>query len=116
MSDAESPIRAVRWEGRVAVLTVAGDVDLSTSKAFQAAALEVMDRKPSRVVVNLGDVPYMDSSGLASLVKLLSRARKQGGAVCLTNLNDLTRGLLEVTRLDSVFEIFATEQEALASS
>jgi anti-sigma B factor antagonist len=114
MSDPDSPIREVRWQGQDVVLAVSGDVDLTTSKPFQDAALAVLARKPRHVVVNLAGVPYMDSSGIASLVKLLSRARKQGTAVSLAALNDRTRSLLEITRLDTVFRIFATEEEALA--
>ena len=62
----------------------------------------------------LADVPYMDSSGVASLVKLLSRARKSGSELALANLNDRVRSVFEITRLDSVFRICGSEEEALA--
>ena len=114
MSEQNDPVRSVRWEGRIAVIEVQGDIDLTTSKPFQESSLEVLARKPQRVVVDLTDVPYMDSSGIASLVKLLSRARRQDAGVVLACLNDRTRGLLEITRLDTVFEIRQTVEEALA--
>ncbi|HUS91219.1 MAG TPA: STAS domain-containing protein [Phycisphaerae bacterium] len=110
----DSPVRAVRWVGRAAVVDVEGDVDLGRSVAFQMSLLRVMDDGPERIVINLSDVPYMDSSGVASLVKLLSRSRRQGVPLRLASLSDRVRSIFEITRLDTVFDIYPTEQEALA--
>ena len=112
-SSGHSPVQSVRWVDRVVVVTVAGDIDLNSSTHFQQVLLELMDRKPQRIVVNLSKVPYMDSSGVASLVKLLSRARKGGSSLTLVELADRVRSVFEITRLDSVFDIRATEAEAL---
>ena len=109
-----NPIRDVRWVGRKVVVDVAGDVDLGRSVVFQQALLRVLDEGPERIVVNLADVPYMDSSGVASLVKLLSRAQKRGLGVGLTALSDRVRSIFEITKLASVFDIYATVEEALA--
>ena len=109
-----SPVREVRWVGRAAVVDVEGDIDLGRSASFQMSLLRVMDGQPDRIVVNLTDVPYMDSSGVASLVKLLSRTRRRGVPMCLTGLCERVRSIFEITRLDGVFDIFPTEKEALA--
>ncbi|MGB2824238.1 MAG: STAS domain-containing protein [Phycisphaerae bacterium] len=114
MESQDSPVREVRWIGRYAVVDVEGDIDLSRSARFQQSLLEVMDGDPERIVVNLAAVNYMDSSGVASLVKLLSRSRKQGVALRLSGLCQRVRSIFEITRLDSVFEICSTEEEALA--
>jgi anti-anti-sigma factor len=110
----QNPVRQVRWIGRSVVLDVAGDVDLSRSLAFQQALLGVLDKHPTTVVVNLEKVPYMDSSGVASLVKLLSRARKQNISLRLAALSKRVQSIFEITRLDGVFDIYPSEQEALA--
>lgn len=110
----DSPIREVRWVGPDAVVDAAGDIDLRRSVVFQHDLLALMDRKPERILINLRDVPYMDSSGIASLVKMLSRTRKSGATLLLCAMNDRVRSLFEITRLDSVFSIFGTEEEALA--
>ena len=110
----KSPIQSVRWVGRDAVVKVVGDIDLNRSLEFQHGLLELLDSKPDRLVVNLGGVPYMDSSGVASLVKLLSRVRRCGLGLRLVALSDRVRSVFEITRLDSVFDICATEEEALA--
>jgi anti-sigma B factor antagonist len=109
----QGPIRDIRWSDGTAVVEVAGDVDLVHSVAFQQALLELLDRDPQRIVLDLTHVPYMDSSGVASLVKLLSRARRQGVRLTLTELRDRVRSVFEITRLVDVFEICPTEAEAL---
>jgi len=113
MTNAASPIQEVRWDGQAVVVTAVGDIDLNSSADFQEKLLALLAKGPQHIVLNLRQVPYMDSSGVASLVKLLSRARKVGAAVSLVELGERTRSLLEITRLDSVFDIYATEEEAL---
>ena len=114
MKQGDSPIQGIRWKDRAVVVDVVGDIDLHSSPQFQDALLRLLDDKPDRIVVNLAQVAYMDSSGIASLVKLLSRVRRSGSAMFLVALNDRTRSLLEITRLDSVFDIHDTEEEALS--
>jgi anti-sigma B factor antagonist len=111
---ASSPVDRIRWSDRTAIVDVAGEIDLNTSNAFQQELLGVLDKSPTRIVVNLSGVSYMDSSGVASLVKLLSRVRRSSVALRLYGLTDRVRGVFEITRLDSVFDIFGTEEEALA--
>jgi len=108
-----SPILNIRWEGRSAVAQVGGDVDMTCSAEFQQHLLELLDDKPEQVVIDLTDVPYMDSSGVASLVKLLSRARKTQTGLRLVGLTERVRSLFEITRLDGVFDIFDTVEDAL---
>lgn len=109
-----SPVQSVRWVGKAAVVEVAGDIDLHRSSQFQQSLLDVVDRNPERIIVDLGGVGYMDSSGVASLVKLLSRTRKTGVGLRLVGLTQRVQSVFEITRLDTVFEICQTEEEALA--
>ena len=110
----QGPVQQVRWVGQAAVVDVAGEIDLNCSLDFQQALLRLMDAHPSRIVINLAGVSYMDSSGVASLVKLLSRVRKSGLSLRLAAMNDRVRSVFEITRLDSVFDIRPSEEEALA--
>jgi anti-sigma B factor antagonist len=66
-------------------------------------------------VVNLGEVPYMDSTGLGELVHAYATVARQGGALKLLNATTRLRDLLVITKLVSVFECFDHEAEALAS-
>jgi anti-sigma B factor antagonist len=66
-------------------------------------------------VVNLAEVPYMDSTGLGELVHAYATVTRQGGALKLLNATSRLRDLLVITKLVSVFECFDQEAEALAS-
>lgn len=109
----KSPVESVQWRDDAAIVQVVGDVDLNRSPALQDALLKLLDEKPSAVIIDLTGVGYMDSSGVASLVKLLSRVRQKGVSLKLAGLTDRVRNIFEITRLDSVFEIHGTCEEAL---
>ena len=110
-----SVVKDVRRKDKTVIVDAVGDIDLSRSQAFQQSLLVVLNEKPEALIVNLAGVPYMDSSGVASLVKLLSRSRKGGFKLALVGLQDRVRSVFEITRLDNVFEIYPTEEEAMAS-
>lgn len=107
-------IRSVRRQGDTVIAAAAGDIDLSHSAEFQQQSLKLLDERPRKLVMNLFAVSYMDSSGVASMVKLLSRAKKFGTTLVLVGLTDRVRSVFEITRLNSVFAICKTEEEALA--
>lgn len=69
----------------------------------------------SRIVLNLKEVDYIDSSGLGSMVICYTSAKKQGGALKLLSLNRRNVELLVLTKLTTVFEIFDDEQQAVNS-
>lgn len=109
-----SPIKDVRRTDKAMIVEVVGDIDLNRSHDFQQALLELLEEGPANLIVHLAGVPYMDSSGVASLVKLLSRVKKAGASLHLVGLNDRVRSVFEITRLDTVFDIHNSEEEALA--
>jgi len=69
---------------------------------------------PKRLVLNLAEVPYMDSSAVAVLVETLQKMRKAGGKVYLSNLQPRVQGLIEIARLGTIFVIVKDEAEALS--
>jgi anti-anti-sigma factor len=66
-----------------------------------------------RLILNLSKVPYMDSSAVAVLVEALQKLRPNGGRVLLVALQPRVKGLLQIARLDSIFVLADTEQQAL---
>jgi anti-sigma B factor antagonist len=68
-----------------------------------------------RMVLNLAGVTYIDSGGLGTLVGVYSSARGAGADIKLTGLGQRLRDVLQITKLATVFEVFNTEQEALAA-
>ena len=108
----------VRWVGadkRTAVFEATGDVDLHRSNDFQQALLALAGQRPEVIVLDLSGVAYMDSSGVASLVKLLARVRRDDIGLKLSALQPRVRSVFEITLLDTVFDIYASTQEALGS-
>lgn len=91
-----------------------GDIDLSVSSEFQQKLREALSKQPPRLVVDLGQVPYMDSSGVATLVDAMQQARRVNSSLVLCCLQDKVRSIFEITRLDRVFPIAADRTQASA--
>jgi anti-sigma B factor antagonist len=84
------------------------------SAALRDKVKTVLAQSP-KVVLNLGEVNYIDSGGLGTLVSLYTTARNAGGALKLARLTDRVGDLLQVTKLVSIFEVFENEQLAAQS-
>ena len=119
MSDLRSEtklIPSVRRANDAVVATVRGEIDLHNSPQLRADLLRFLEEeKPAKLVLNLGEVPYMDSSAIAVLVEALQKLRKQGGKIYLTQLQPRVKGLLEIARLDTIFVIAENEDAALSA-
>jgi len=96
----------------VVVVRPRGDVDLSRSPVLREAIAEAQRSRPLRMIVDLIDVPYMDSSGVATLVEALTIARKKKCKLVLCRMQDKVRAIFEITRLDMVFTITKDCDEA----
>jgi len=68
-----------------------------------------------RILLNLGDVSYIDSSGLGELVSAFSQVRKSGGDLKLLNLTRKVHDLLQITKLYTVFDVYQDEASAIAA-
>ena len=86
-------------------VTLGGEVDLSRSPELRSALLDLLKTKPQRLVVDLSGVPYMDSSGVATLVEALQAQRRHGGKMVLCGLQPKVRSIFEIARLNMVFTI-----------
>jgi anti-sigma B factor antagonist len=69
----------------------------------------------NRIVLNLGEISYIDSGGLGTLVALRTSAQNAGGTIKLTNLTKRVGDLLQVTKLLTVFDVYNSEAEAIES-
>jgi len=99
----------------VVVAAVRGEIDLHNSALIRTHLLASLQaNRPKKLVMNLEQVPYMDSSAIAILVEMLKEMRKSGGQLVLADLQPRVKGLLEIARLDAIFTICRTEAEALA--
>jgi len=71
--------------------------------------------KETKVLLNFGDVPYLDSTGLGEVVRSYTSIKKEGGTVKIVNLTNKVKDLLSVTKLLTVFDTFEDEEKAVAS-
>jgi anti-sigma B factor antagonist len=107
---------AVRNIGDVAVIDVSGRITLGEGNVMlRDIVRELADKGQKRVVLNLGEVQYVDSSGIGELVKTHTTLRNQGGNLKLANLNKRVSDLLKMTRLWAVFDISDDEAGAIKS-
>jgi len=103
---------SVKEERGVVVVAFAGEVDLEHSPKAREVLLDQVGRR-RRVLVDLSAVEYIDSSGIASLVEAFQKAKKTGIGFALAAPNPAALRVLELARLDRVFQIFATLEEGL---
>lgn len=87
------------------VIRPSGDIDLSRAPAFRVHIAEVFQTAPKRVIIDLSDVPYMDSSGVATLVEGMQLASRGSAKLVLVGLQERVRSIFEIARLDTVFTI-----------
>ncbi len=109
--------RTVKVETRTVqgtpVIQVRGVVDLSTSPQLRDALLEHARRTSGAVLIDLSQVPYMDSSGVGTMVYLKRAADRAGREVVLLGLQPRVRSVFEITHLDRFFRMAADVAEAL---
>jgi anti-sigma B factor antagonist len=114
-----TPVRmqiATRQLGDVAVLDISGRITLGEGNVMlRDVVRELADKGNQKIVLNLSEVQYVDSSGVGELVKTHTTMRNKGGQLRLVNLNQRVNDLLQLTKLSSVFDIDRDEATALRS-
>ncbi|MCP4251482.1 MAG: STAS domain-containing protein, partial [bacterium] len=96
------------------VVDACGEVDLRQQPAFQKTLLDICKEKPAILGIHLGQVDYMDSSGVGTLVKIANAVKEYDGKLVLIGPNPRVLSIFEITALDKYFNIVATEQEAMS--
>lgn len=107
-------VRSEVKDGTV-IVRPSGDIDLSGSPILRQELRRVQADKPNRLVIDLGLVPYMDSSGVATLVEAMQIARKNSTKLVLCAMQAKVRSIFEIARLDTVFTIVADAERASAA-
>jgi len=105
-----------RQAGDVTILDLSGEVRMGEgSIALRDAIRGLSDGGKKKVLLNLGGVKYMDSSGIGELIANYTTVSRQGGQLKLLNLTDRIQNLLVITKLLTVFDAYDNEAEALKS-
>lgn len=105
---------SVRRLDKTAILDISGDIDLAHStEVRRMVLLEFRENRTPKVILNLRNVNYIDSSGVASLVEGLKASRDVGSRLILFGLSPIAHEVLQLSRLLKIFEIYDTEDKAL---
>src|SRR5437868_15545879 len=99
----------------VVILTLKGRLTLGESNIVREQITQLAAAGKRNIVVDLGGVDYIDSTGLGSLVICFTSLKKQGGALKLVNLNKRNIELLLLTKLHTIFEVFSDVKDAVNS-
>ena len=105
-----------RQAGDVAILDLDGEVRIGDSAtALRSAIRELVAAGTKKILLNLGGVRYIDSSGIGELIANYTTVGRTGGQLKLLNLTDKVQDLLVITKLLTVFDVYEDETEALTS-
>jgi anti-sigma B factor antagonist len=102
--------------GTVLVVDARGRLTLGReTEALRQRLKDVVDSGQRRIVLDLAGVDYIDSAGLGALVAGAASVRRAGGELKLANLTDRIRGLMQITRLSTLFEVYDNLEKARLS-
>ena len=105
-----------RAVGDVMVLDLKGRVTLGEGdELLKDKVNSLINQGQKKLVLNLADVPYIDSAGLGEIVRTYTTGSRQGGSLKLLSLTKRITDLLSITKLLTVFETFESEQDAVKS-
>ncbi len=105
-----------RAVGDVVVLDLKGRITLGDGdEMLKDKVNAVVNGGKKKIILNLADVPYVDSAGLGEIVRTYTTVSRQGGSLKLLNLTKRISDLLSITKLLTVFETFDSEPEAVKS-
>jgi len=112
----DSFVRSETVDDGVVVVTPVGDIDMSRSPDLRHVIQSKFDHSGIRkLVVDLDEVGYMDSSGLATLVEAMRTAKSKSVPLVLASLSPRVRSLFEIAKLDTVFEITESREQAIGA-
>jgi anti-sigma B factor antagonist len=105
-----------RDAGRITVVDFSGKITLGEGSALLRKTIRaLLEEERTLLLINLGDVDYIDSNGIGELVSAFTAVKNRGGELKLLNLTKKVRDLLQITKLYTVFDVHSDEASALRS-
>jgi anti-sigma B factor antagonist len=105
-----------RQAGDITILDLEGKITIGEgSVALRSTIRRLLGDGKNKILLNLGGVGYVDSSGIGELVSSFTAVKKEGGSLKLLNLTQKIQDLLAITKLLTVFDTFDNEGDALSS-
>ena len=107
---------SVRQDGAVTIVTVDGDLVIGEPEAtFKRTIAQLLEQGQAQLLIDMRAVKFLDSSGLGALVRAMTTSQSEGGQTKLLGAGPQVRKLLEMTKLDSVFEMYDDPEKAVMS-
>ena len=100
-------------QGDLHQLELEGELDYHSSPELREKLNELTTKQAPKILVDLKGVDYMDSSGIATFVEAFQKTKRYQGRLILAALTDTVRGVFEIAKLESIFEICPTVSEGL---
>jgi anti-anti-sigma factor len=98
---------------QIPIVSLKGEIDLHTCGAFRDTLRELIEDKHYHLVVNLAQVPYLDSAALGVLVDAVRRVREHEGGISLVSTTPFVRRAFEITRLVKIFQMYDDNETAV---
>ena len=108
-------IEVIETETGVPIVQLRGEIDLHTCPDLRATLQRLMEAGKHDIVLNLSEVPYLDSAALGVLVDAVRRAREHNGGIHLAQVTPFVLRAFEITRLIKIFQVHDTVEAALAA-
>lgn len=105
MSNAGNIEVSIERNGSTVLVRPVGEIDLGTSVTLRQKLREAQAGQPQKLIVDLAMVPYMDSSGVATLLESMQTARRTNHKLVLCSLQQRVRSVFEIAKLETVFTI-----------
>jgi anti-sigma B factor antagonist len=97
----------------VQILTLTGEIDLNEQSNIALQLDPLIERESPAILIDLAEVSYVDSSGLALFIDALQRVQKYGGKMALSALSENVKMVFEIAKLDQIFQLFSTREAAI---
>ncbi|MGJ9412740.1 anti-sigma factor antagonist [Aeromicrobium sp. CF4.19] len=105
-----------RTEGPFEIIEVGGEIDVMTAPRLREAVIEAVDRGRLRLIIDVEQVDFLDSTGLGVLVGALKRVRADGGSLDIVCTHERILKIFDITGLDKVFGLHGSVEQACAES
>ena len=103
----------IELNGNIVTITPTGEIDLNNSPELRKALLETVKAHNKDMIINLSNVSYMDSSGLATLVEVFQHLSRSSKRLALASLSTAVRNIFSITRLEEIFHIYSSVSDAI---
>jgi anti-sigma B factor antagonist len=109
-------VLTTRDDGPITLVDMSGRISLGEGSALLRKTIrDLLDSGRTKIVLNLGDINYIDSSGIGELVSGFTAVRNRGGELKLLHLTKKVHDLLQITKLFTVFDVYSDERTAVRS-